>query len=249
MTGLLTFDGVAAGYQGGVAALHDITLSVPAGSFTALLGANGAGKSTTLKAASNLLVAERGRVTAGHILFDGLDVTRTTSGTLLRAGLVPVLEGRRCFRNLTVAENLSTGAIGAGITRSVARQRADFVYDLFPRLTRLRHAKAGLISGGEQQMVAIGRGLMAGPRLFVLDEPSMGLAPLLVDEIFHTLTRLNREQGLTILMAEQNSTAALRHAGHAVLIETGRSVLAGPAAGLQDDDRIGDAYLGGVATI
>lgn len=247
MTDLLTFEGVAAGYRGGIAALHDVSLRVAPGSFTAILGANGAGKSTTLKAASNLLPAERGQATAGRITFDGFDVTRTSSGRLLRAGLVPVLEGRRCFRSLTVEENLLTGAIGCSLGRADTRQRMAFVYDLFPRLALRRHSKAGLTSGGEQQMVAIGRGLMAGPRLFLLDELSMGLAPQLVEEIFQTLARLNRESGLTILMAEQNSTVVLRHADHCVLIETGRSQFAGTVQHLRENGRLHAAYLGPMA--
>lgn len=244
MGNLLEFTAVSASY-GAIAALHGVSLSVAEGDFAALLGANGAGKTTLLKAASNLFPAERGRITEGHIRFDGRDVTAHSPSDHVRAGLVPVLEGRRLFRSLTIEENLITGAVGRGLGRRAVAEGLAQVYELFPRLRQRRHSVAGLTSGGEQQMAAIGRGLMARPRLFLLDEPSMGLAPLVVAEIFEALSRLNRETGMTLLVAEQNSSVALRHAHHATVIENGRSTLSGPAAELAARPEIRDSYLGG----
>ncbi len=244
---ILKFDAVRASYNGAIQALHGVSLSARAGEITALLGANGAGKTTLLKAASNLLPAERGRVTSGQILFRGANVTLMPPSEHIRAGLVPVLEGRRCFRSLTVEENLRTGAVGRGLTRRQTAETLAQVYDLFPRLKARRASVAGLTSGGEQQMAAIGRGLMARPEVFLLDEPSMGLAPLVVAEIFEALARLNRETGLTILLAEQNSSIAFRYAHHATVIENGRSVLDGPAPELARRDDIRALYLGGAS--
>jgi branched-chain amino acid transport system ATP-binding protein len=242
---ILVFERVEAVYAGSIAALHGVDLTVARGGFVALLGANGAGKTTLLKAASNLLPAERGAVVGGRILFEGRDVTRISPERHVREGLVQVLEGRHCFRSLTVEENLLTGALGRGSSRAETRADLDKVYALFPRLAEKRRAAAGLTSGGEQQMTAIGRGLMSRPRLFALDEPSMGLAPLVVQEIFHALTLLNQAEGLSILVAEQNSAVALRHARHAVVIENGVSVLSGSAAELRARDDIQSFYLGG----
>lgn len=242
---MLEFEQVEASYSGAIAALHGISLKVRQGEIAALLGANGAGKTTLLKAASNLLPAERGRVTAGHIKYKGRDVTADTPNQHIRKGLVPVLEGRRCFKSLTIEENLATGAIGRGFGRAETARTLDQVYDLFPRLKARRKSLAGLTSGGEQQMAAIGRGLMARPELFLLDEPSMGLAPLVVAEIFEALARLNRETGLTLLVAEQNSAIALKYADHATVIENGRSVLHGTASDLAARDDIRALYLGG----
>lgn len=247
MAALLEFEAVSAAYNGAIAALNGVSLRVEEGDFAALLGANGAGKTTLLKAASNLLPAERGRITAGHIRFEGRDVTESSPGAHIRAGLVPVLEGRRLFKSLSIEENLVTGAVGRGFGRRGVTEGLELVYDLFPRLKQRRRSVAGLTSGGEQQMAAIGRGLMAKPRLFVLDEPSMGLAPLVVAEIFAALERLNRETGLTLLVAEQNSAVALRHARHATVIENGRSTLSGPAQELAARPEIRDSYLGGHA--
>ena len=246
MTGvLLEFDGVSVRYAGSIAALHGVSLELRKGEITALLGANGAGKTTLLKAASNLLPAERGQISGGAIRYRGADVTRTTPGDLLRAGLVPVLEGRRLFRSLSIEENLLTGALGRGLRRAGVKQSLEQVYSLFPRLAERRQSLAGLTSGGEQQMAAIGRGLMARPEVFLLDEPSMGLAPLVVAEIFAALTRLNQETGLTILLAEQNSAIALKHAHVAVVIANGRSQLSGSARELLARDDIRALYLGG----
>ena len=242
---ILEFDQVSAAYNGAIKALHGVSLTVRAGEIAALLGANGAGKTTLLKAASNLLQAERGRVTGGQIKYRGRDVTRDTPAQHIRNGLVPVLEGRRCFKTLTVEENLMTGAIGRGLRTDQIAQTLEQVYDLFPRLKLRRKSLAGLISGGEQQMAAIGRGLMARPSVFLLDEPSMGLAPLVVVEIFEALSRLNRDNGLTILVAEQNSAIALKYAHHATVIENGRSVLDGAASDLAARADIRALYLGG----
>jgi len=240
----LVVDGVSAVYGGSIVALQGVDLVVRRGQVVALLGANGAGKSTTLKAVSNLLPAERGRITAGSIRFEGIDVARTTAADLVRRGLVQVLEGRHCFRALTVEENLITG--GLGRSAGTAEIRADLarVYGLFPRLRDKRRALAGLTSGGEQQMTAIGRALMSRPRLLVLDEPSMGLAPLIVADIFRALKRLNAEEGLSILVAEQNSTVALAYADRATVIENGRAVLEGAAADLRARDDVKAFYLG-----
>lgn len=242
---LLTIDSVEATYNHAIVALQGVSLTVSRGEIVALLGANGAGKSTTLKAVSNLLPAERGRVTGGHIRFDGHDVARTSPAALVRLGLVPVLEGRHCFKALSVEENLATGALGRSASRAEAAQDLEKVYTIFPRLKEKRRTVSGLTSGGEQQMTAIGRALMARPRLLVLDEPSMGLAPLVVQDIFGKLKQLNQSEGLSILVAEQNSTVALRYADRAVVIETGRAVLEGAAATLRQRDDIKHFYLGG----
>jgi branched-chain amino acid transport system ATP-binding protein len=231
-------------YGGAVLALHGVNLTVRRGEIVALLGANGAGKSTTLKAVSNLLHAERGEITHGRIVFDGHDVASTSSADLVRRGLVPVLEGRHCFRTLTVEENLITGAIGRDAGRNEIKTDLDRVYALFPKLKERRQSLSGLTSGGEQQMTAIGRALMSRPRLLVLDEPSMGLAPLVVETIFRTLKRLNVEEGLSILVAEQNSTVALRYADRATVLENGRTVLEGAAPDLRRRADIKALYLG-----
>jgi len=240
----LAVEAVAATYNHAIVALDGVDLTVRRGEIRALLGANGAGKTTTLKAVSNLLPAERGQVTAGRILFEGREVRRTPPAELVRRGLVQVLEGRHCFRGLTVEENLVTGGVGRGSGRREIGADLDRVYALFPRLAEKRRVAAGLASGGEQQMTAIGRALMSRPRLLVLDELSMGLAPLVVEEIFRTLKRLNAEDGLSILVAEQNSTVALRHADTATVLDNGRSVLAGEAAALAGRDDVRAFYLG-----
>lgn len=241
---LLSVEAVEAVYSNAIVALHGVNLSLVQGQILALLGANGAGKTTTLKAISNLLPAERGRVTFGRILFDGRDATKTATSDLVRAGLVQVLEGRHCFRSLTVEENLITGGLGRSGSRAEINADLERIYGYFPRLREKRRTSAGLASGGEQQMTAIGRALMSRPRLLILDEPSMGLAPLVVEDIFATLKRLNREEGLSILVAEQNSTVALRYADEATVLENGRAVLSGAAAELRERDDIKAFYLG-----
>ncbi|HEV2506713.1 MAG TPA: ABC transporter ATP-binding protein [Mesorhizobium sp.] len=242
---LLTVEHVEVHYNGAIAALHRADLIVREGEIVALLGSNGAGKTTLLKAISNLLPAERGAVTKGLIRFDGTDVLTRRPDALVRNGLVQVLEGRHCFRSLSVEDNLLTGALGRSASRAETQVDLDRVYALFPRLAEKRRTVSGLTSGGEQQMTAIGRGLMSRPRLFVLDEPSMGLAPLVVAEIFETLKRLNREDGLSILVAEQNSAVALRYADRASVLENGVSVLEDSAADLRARADIQKFYLGG----
>lgn len=241
---LLEVAGVEAVYANAIVALHGVDLTLEQGKMLALLGANGAGKTTTLKAISNLLPAERGRVTVGRISFGGIDTLRTRTADLVRAGLIQVLEGRHCFRSLSVEENLITGGLGRSGTRGEINHDLEKVYALFPRLKEKRKTVSGLTSGGEQQMTAIGRAIMSRPRLLVLDEPSMGLAPMVVENIFETLKRLNREEGLTILVAEQNSTVALRYADEAAVLENGRAVLSGPASELRERADIKAFYLG-----
>jgi branched-chain amino acid transport system ATP-binding protein len=241
---LLTVEKVEATYNHSIAALLGVSLRVRKGEILALLGANGAGKTTTLKTVSNLLPAERGQITAGKIQFDGLDVTRTPTSELVRHGLVQVLEGRHCFRSLSVEENLIVGGLGRSASRSDINNDLERIYGYFPRLREKRKALAGLTSGGEQQMTAIGRALMSRPRLLVLDEPSMGLAPLIVEDIFNTLKALNVSEGLSILIAEQNSTVALRYADRATVLENGTAVLEGTARELRERSDIKAFYLG-----
>jgi len=241
---LLEIAAVEAVYNHAIVALHEVSLKLHQGEIFALLGANGAGKTTTLKALSNLLPAERGAITKGQIRFAGLDVRRAKPSALVRHGLVQVLEGRHCFRSLTVEENLITGALGRSSSRREAAADLERVYGYFPRLKEKRKAKSGLTSGGEQQMTAIGRALMSRPRLLVLDEPSMGLAPLIVQNIFKILKRLNREEGLSILLAEQNSAIALQYADRATVLENGITVLEGDAGELRQREDIRAFYLG-----
>ncbi|MCJ2056964.1 ABC transporter ATP-binding protein [Methylobacterium sp. J-048] len=245
---LLRVEALEARYGGAVRALDRVDLHVDAGEIVALVGANGAGKTTLLRAISNLLPAVRGQVTGGRITYAGADVGHSRTDALVRRGLVGVLEGRHCFRALTIEENLVTGGLGRGASRSELRADLERVYDLFPRLRQKRAIAAGLVSGGEQQMAAIGRALMGRPKLLVLDEPSMGLAPKIVEEIYRILAALNRDEGLSLLVAEQNVRLALRHAHRAVVLENGRSVLEGSAASLRGRDDVKAFYLGaGVA--
>ena len=241
---LLAVEAIEATYNHAIAALHGVSLTLRRGEILALLGANGAGKTTTLKALSNLLPAERGQITAGHIRFDGQDVARLKTAELVRRGLVQVLEGRHCFGTLTVEENLIAGGLGRSSNRREIARDLEQVYDYFPLLKQKRNTKSGLASGGEQQMTAIGRALMSRPRLLVLDEPSMGLAPLVVEAIFVALKQLNRSEGLSILVAEQNSTVALRYADRATVLENGRAVLSGEARELSRRDDIKAVYFG-----
>jgi len=244
---LLAMRAVEATYNHAIAALHGVTLQVRRGEVMALLGANGAGKTTTLKAVSNLLPADRGQITGGSIAFDGVDVARTRPSDLVRRGLVPVLEGRHVFRSLTVEENLLTGGIARGATRAELAADLARVYAYFPQLQERRRTLAGLTSGGEQQMTAIGRALMSRPRLLVLDEPSMGLAPIVVQAIFRTLRLLNRREGLSILVAEQNSTVALQYTDRACVLENGVAVLEGRTVELREREDIKSFYLGEMA--
>ena len=223
--------------------LKGVSLLVPEAGIVALLGANGAGKSTTLKAISNLLRVERGEVTKGSIEFLGARIERAEAAALVRRGIVQVMEGRRIFEHLTVEENLRTGAYtrrnGQAISDDLER-----VYHYFPRLRERRSVKGGYVSGGEQQMLAIGRALMARPKLMLLDEPSMGLAPMLVQEIFDIVVRLNREERVAILLAEQNAAMALRVVQYGYVMENGRIVLDGEAKMLRENEDIKEFYLG-----
>jgi branched-chain amino acid transport system ATP-binding protein len=241
---LLSVDRVAAIYHHSIMALHDVSLTVQRGEITALIGANGAGKTTTLKAVSNLLPAERGHLTSGEIRFMGHNVSRTNPARLVGLGIATVLEGRHCFRTLTVEENLITGGVARGSSRRELDQDLERIYTIFPRLRDKQKTISGLTSGGEQQMTAIGRALMSRPKLLVLDEPSTGLAPRIVQQIFHTLKRLNESEGLSILVAEQNSAVALQYADRVAVLETGLTVLEGLAAELRDRTDIKNFYLG-----
>jgi branched-chain amino acid transport system ATP-binding protein len=240
---LLAVNNIEVIYDHVILVLKGVSLRVPEGGIVALLGANGAGKSTTLKAISGLLRTERGDVTKGAIELGGEAIHRLAPDAVVRRGVVQVMEGRHVFEHLTVEENLLTGAYTRRDAAG-ARRDLDRVYTYFPRLTQRRGVRAGYISGGEQQMLAIGRALMAHPRLMLLDEPSMGLAPLLVAEIFEIVSRLNREEKVAVLLAEQNATVALRYAQHGYVMETGRIVLDGDAKTVLENEDIKEFYLG-----
>ncbi|WP_028221965.1 ABC transporter ATP-binding protein [Paraburkholderia oxyphila] len=242
---ILQVDDIAVTYSQIIPALRGVSLMVPEGEIVALLGGNGAGKTTTLKAISSLVHAERGELTAGRVVYRGVEVTRSEPWTLVEQGLVQVLEGRRCFAHLSVEDNLRLGAFVLRPTRAEINAALERVYAFFPRLKERRRTLAGYTSGGEQQMVAIGRALMARPALMLLDEPSMGLAPQVVEEIFEIVARLNREEGVSVLLAEQNATVALRYAQRGYVLEGGRVVSHGAATGLARLDALNDAYLGG----
>jgi branched-chain amino acid transport system ATP-binding protein len=240
---LLAVSNIEVIYDHVILVLKGVSLRIPEGGVVALLGANGAGKSTTLKAISGLLRTERGEVTKGSIELQGKPIHRETSAEVVRHGIVQVMEGRRVFEHLTVEENLLTGAYTRRDGRSV-KQDLDLVYTYFQKLVDRRGVRAGYISGGEQQMLAIGRALMARPKLMLLDEPSMGLAPLLVQEIFEIVGRLNREEGVTVLLAEQNAAMALKFTQHAYVMENGRIVLDGDSRTIADNEDIKEFYLG-----
>jgi branched-chain amino acid transport system ATP-binding protein len=242
---LLALEGVAAVYDGIVAALHGVSLEVPAGGIVALLGANGAGKSTTLKAASGLLAAERGKVVAGTVTFRGAPVRDRGPVQLVREGLVQVLEGRHCFPHLTVEENLATGAFARRPSRADLRESIERVLERFPRLRDRRRSAAGLLSGGEQQMLAVGRAIIARPTLVLLDEPSMGLAPKIVEEIFALVRDLHEKDGVAFLLAEQNAAAALAVASTAYVLENGRVIAGGTVDDIRARVDVRDLYLGG----
>ena len=244
----LEIEDVEAVYGRTVLALRGISLAVPAGSVVALLGANGAGKTTTLKAVSRLLHAELGDVTRGRVFYERRDVTRADPADLVRAGLVQVLEGRRCFPHLTVEENLLMGADSRRLSRKALKTELEAMYSLFPRLRDRRGSLAGYTSGGEQQMVAIGRALLARPKLMLLDEPSMGLAPRVVEEIFDIVRGLNRREGLSVLVAEQNAAVALDHVDFGYVVENGRVARFGTAEDLRAQTDVPALYLGGAPT-
>jgi len=231
-------------YDHVILVLKGVSLSVERGKIVALLGANGAGKSTTLKAISNLLRAERGEVTKGTIEFDGKRVDQLTPNDLVRIGVCQVMEGRHCFEHLSVEENLLTGAFTRSIGRAELKRDLELVYSYFPRLNERRNSLSGYTSGGEQQMTALGRALMARPKMILLDEPSMGLAPQLVEEIFEIVGNLNQKEGVSFLLAEQNTMVALRFADFGYILENGRVVMEGEAASLRENEDVKEFYLG-----
>ena len=238
---LLTLNNVEVIYDEVILVLRGMSLAIPEGQIVALLGSNGAGKSTTLKAITGLLPSERGEITDGSITFDGRAITRMDAAARVRAGLSLCMEGRHVFGHLTVHENLVAGAYsrGGGVDEDF-----DLVYTYFPMLKDMRGRVSGYLSGGEQQMLAIGRALMARPKLLMLDEPSLGLAPLLVQEIFGYIQNLNRDTGVTVLVVEQNARRALEVAHHGYILERGRIVLEGPAAQLKENPDVKEFYLG-----
>jgi branched-chain amino acid transport system ATP-binding protein len=242
-TPLLTVNNIEVIYDHVILVLRGVSLRVPEGGIVALLGANGAGKSTTLKAISGLLRTERGDVTKGGVEFLGKPIHRRDPSDIVRRGIVQVMEGRHVFEHLTVEENLLTGAYTRRNGRSIADD-LQLVYRYFPRLKDRHTVRAGYVSGGEQQMLAIGRALMARPRLMLLDEPSMGLAPMLVQEIFEIVSRLNREERVAVLLAEQNVSMALRFAQYAYVMESGRIVLDGDARTISENEDVKEFYLG-----
>jgi branched-chain amino acid transport system ATP-binding protein len=241
---ILSINNIEVIYDHVILVLKGVSLTVPTGGITALLGANGAGKTTTLKAISNLLHAERGAVTKGNILFEGKEVQSLSPNELVRRGCIQVMEGRHCFGHLSVEDNLMTGAFTRRDGASAIRDDLDLVYTYFPRLKVRRTSQAGYTSGGEQQMTAIGRALMSRPKMILLDEPSMGLAPQLVEEIFEIVKKLNEEQGVSFLLAEQNTNVALRYAKYGYILESGRIVLDGEASALRENEDVKEFYLG-----
>ena len=241
---LLSVNNIEVIYNHVILVLKGVSLEVSEGGIVALLGANGAGKTTTLKAISNLLGTERGEVTKGSIQYQNNEIQALDPSTLVRQGVIQVMEGRHCFEHLTVDENLLTGAYTRGRDRAGISEDLEMVYGYFPRLKERYKSLAGYISGGEQQMVAIGRALMARPKLMLLDEPSMGLAPQLVEEIFEIVKLLNSEKQVSILLAEQNAAMALKYAKTGYILENGRIVMEGDAATLADNDDVKEFYLG-----
>ncbi|MEL6619738.1 MAG: ABC transporter ATP-binding protein [Pseudomonadota bacterium] len=231
-------------YNHVILVLKGVSLKVPKGGITALLGGNGAGKTTTLKAISGLLASERGEVTKGSITYHGQNTAHKDPADLVKAGVVQVMEGRHCFEHLTVEENLLTGAYTRNDGAAAIQADLEMVYNYFPRLRERRKSQAGYTSGGEQQMTAIGRALMSRPETILLDEPSMGLAPQLVEQIFEIVKSVNEEQGVTFLLAEQNTNVALRFAHYGYILESGRVVMDGPAAELRENPDVKEFYLG-----
>lgn len=241
---ILSVNNIEVIYDHVILVLKGVSLNVPRGGITALLGANGAGKTTTLKAISNLLHAERGEVTKGNIQFEGEQVQSLSPNELVRRGCIQVMEGRHCFGHLSVEDNLLSGAYTRRDGNAAVRADLEMVYEYFPRLRVRRASQAGYTSGGEQQMTAIGRALMSRPKMILLDEPSMGLAPQLVEEIFEIVRKLNDEQGVSFLLAEQNTNIALRYAKYGYILESGRIVLDGEASALRENEDVKEFYLG-----
>ncbi len=241
---ILSVNNIEVIYDHVILVLKGVSLTVPERGVVALLGANGAGKTTTLKAISNLLGAERGEVTKGSIVFCGETVEALSPNALVRRGCIQVMEGRHCFGHLSIEENLLTGAYTRRDGGAAIRRDLEMVYTYFPRLKVRRASQAGYTSGGEQQMCAIGRALMSRPKMILLDEPSMGLAPQLVEEIFEIVHKLNVGEGVSFLLAEQNTNVALRYATHGYILENGRVVMDGPASALAENEDVREFYLG-----
>ncbi|MCA0964547.1 ABC transporter ATP-binding protein [Salipiger bermudensis] len=241
---LLEVNNIEVIYNHVILVLKGVSLSVPKGGITALLGGNGAGKTTTLKAISNLLHSERGEVTKGTISYRGERVQDLDPAALVKKGVIQVMEGRHCFEHLTVEENLMTGAFTRKDGKGAVEADLEMVYDYFPRLKERRKSQAGYTSGGEQQMCAIGRALMSRPETILLDEPSMGLAPQLVEQIFGIVKAVNEGEGVSFLLAEQNTNVALRFAHYGYILENGRVVMDGPAADLRENPDVKEFYLG-----
>ncbi|WP_254367992.1 ABC transporter ATP-binding protein [Paracoccus sp. Z118] len=241
---LLEVNNIEVIYNHVILVLKGVSLHVPKGGITALLGGNGAGKTTTLKAISNLLASERGEVTKGAITYRGQNVTTLNPAELVKKGVIQVMEGRHCFEHLTVEENLLTGAYTRTDGGGAIKRDLEMVYTYFPRLKERRKSQAGYTSGGEQQMVAMGRALMSRPETILLDEPSMGLAPQLVEQIFQIVKAVNEGEGVTFLLAEQNTNVALRYAHYGYILENGRVVMDGDAASLRENPDVKEFYLG-----
>ena len=244
MSAYLSVNNIEVIYDHVILVLKGVSLEVPKGKIVALLGANGAGKSTTLKAVSNLLRTERGDVTKGSIEFDGKRTDKLTTNDLVRMGVCQVMEGRHCFSHLTVEENLLTGAYTRKLSRAEIKAELERVYAYFPRLKTRRTSQSGYTSGGEQQMTAVGRALMAKPSMILLDEPSMGLAPQIVAEIFEIVKDLNTKEGVSFLLAEQNTNVALKYADYGYILESGRVMMNGDAKELASNEDVKEFYLG-----
>jgi len=240
---VLVVNNIEVVYSHVILVLKGVSLNVKKGGITALLGGNGAGKSTTLKSISNLLASERGEVTKGSVTFNNEYIHDLDPAQLVKKGVIQVMEGRHCFEHLTVEENLLTGAYTRSSSKEV-KDDLERVYNYFPRLRERRTSLAGYTSGGEQQMIAIGRALMAHPTMILLDEPSMGLAPQLVKQIFEIVAEINKKEGVTILLAEQNTNVALQYAEYAYILENGRVVMEGSAESMRDNEDVKEFYLG-----
>ncbi|WP_299562151.1 ABC transporter ATP-binding protein [uncultured Sulfitobacter sp.] len=241
---LLEVNNIEVIYNHVILVLKGVSLNVPKGGITALLGGNGAGKTTTLKAISGLLASERGEVTKGSIKYRGDAIQHTDPAETVKKGVVQVMEGRHCFEHLTIEENLLTGAYTRSDGSGAISQDLEMVYEYFPRLRERRRSQAGYTSGGEQQMCAVGRALMSRPETILLDEPSMGLAPQLVEQIFEIVKTINEKEGVTFLLAEQNTNVALRYSHYGYILESGRVVMDGPAADLRENQDVKEFYLG-----
>jgi branched-chain amino acid transport system ATP-binding protein len=244
MTALLSVNNIEVIYDHVILVLKGVSLEVPKGKIVALLGANGAGKSTTLKAISNLLGAERGDVTKGSIQFKNERVDKLSPNKLVTRGVIQVMEGRHCFAHLSIEDNLLTGAYTRNISHAEVKRELEKIYDYFPRLKVRRKSQAAYTSGGEQQMCAIGRAMMAKPEMILLDEPSMGLAPQIVEEVFEIVKDLNKRENVSFLLAEQNTMVALKYSDYGYILENGRVVMDGAAEDLRNNEDVKEFYLG-----